>query len=194
MTRRGAGLLFVVVAGVLVAVVVGWFAVATFRGPEQMIAGRPTTVANDPFRVDQPKELKAIPDPCQLLNPQQRDQLAALPAGTYEPTPWGQQACLWRNKQLTVSVAPNTVQGYGLKYTAKVVADGEPTAQVAGYPAVREGVSSGACGIVVGTSDTEIVLVSFQLGPDGRGNPDFSDPCAMSDRIAEMVLSNLPSR
>ncbi|MGW1679276.1 DUF3558 domain-containing protein [Saccharopolyspora sp. NPDC002376] len=193
MTRRGAAVLLVAVGGVLVAVIVGWFA-ATFRASEQMIAGRPTTVANDPFRIDQPKELNAIQDPCRLLNPQQRELLAALPTGATEPTPWGQQACLWRNQRITVSVAPNTVQRDGLRYAAKVVADGEPTAQVAGYPAVHDGVSSGACGTVVGTSDTAVVLVSFQVGPEGRGNPDYADPCAMSDRIAEMVLSNLPSR
>ncbi|MER7014736.1 DUF3558 domain-containing protein [Saccharopolyspora sp. NPDC000359] len=169
-----------------------WFVVAALGGSERTIPGQPAPVANDPFRIERPKNLRAISDPCQLLSPQQRDQLASLPAGVPEPTPWGQQACRWRNQQLTVSISPDTVQGQGLRYTAKVVADGEPTAAVAGYPALHYGISSGSCGTFVGTSDTELVLVSFQAGSEGRNNPEYANPCVVSDKIAEMVLANLP--
>ncbi|MBB5159616.1 DUF3558 domain-containing protein [Saccharopolyspora phatthalungensis] len=160
--------------------------------PEPTTGGETTSAANDPFRIDQPKNLKAISDPCQLLNPQ---QLQELGASNSEPgkSQWGQDQCTWRNQLLRVNVAPDTVQGQGLRYTSKIVADGKPTAEVAGYPAVHYGISSGSCGTYVGTSDKELFLVYFQTGSEGRNKPEIAEPCAAADRIAGMVISNLPS-
>lgn len=162
------------------------------QGQPEPTAGGETSATNDPFQIEKPKNLKAVSDPCQLLNPQQLQEL-----GADSPSPgksqWGQDQCTWSNQLLRVTAAPDTIQGGGLKYTAKIVADGKPTAEVAGYPAVHYGVTSDMCGTYVGTSDTELFLVSFSVGTGGRGNPEFSDPCAMSDKIAGMVLENLPA-
>jgi uncharacterized protein DUF3558 len=159
--------------------------------PEPTTGGETTSEANDPFHIDQPKNLKAISDPCQLLNPQQLQELGAGPPKP-EQSQWRQTSCTWRNQLLSINVAPDTVQGQGLRYTTKIVADGEPTAEVAGYPAVHYGISSGSCGTYVGTSDTELFLVYFQMGTEDFKKSGFADPCAAADKIAGMVISNLP--
>ncbi|GAA4621413.1 hypothetical protein GCM10023108_54260 [Saccharopolyspora hordei] len=50
----------------------------------------------------------------------------------------------------------------------------------------------GSCATIVGTSDTETFLVNYQIGSEGRGNPEYENPCGMADKIAGMVLENLP--
>ncbi|MER7009875.1 DUF3558 family protein [Saccharopolyspora sp. NPDC000359] len=160
--------------------------------PEPTTGGETTSAATDPFHIEQPKNLKAISDPCQLLTQQQLQELGA--GGEPKPgeSQWKQSECTWQSQQLTVTVSPDTIQGQGLRYTAKIVADGEPTAEVSGYPAVHVGATSGSCGTYVGTSDTELFYVDFSVGTDGRSNPEFSDACAAADRIAGMVIENLP--
>ncbi|WP_246025102.1 DUF3558 family protein [Saccharopolyspora antimicrobica] len=179
--------------GTLVLGVGIWYAAYTVMAPKEPVGQTNPPVADDPFRIEKPKNLKAISDPCQLLSPQQLEQLASLSAGVPESSLWDQQACRWRNRQLTVSIAPDTTQGLGLKNTAKNVSGGVPTGEVSGYPVVHFGKSAGSCGTYVGTSATELLLVSFQVGTDGRSNPEYADPCAMSDKITDMVLSNLPA-
>ncbi|PKW19245.1 DUF3558 domain-containing protein [Saccharopolyspora spinosa] len=162
--------------------------------PEPTANGEATSAARDPLHIDKPKSLRAIADPCQLLTPA---QLQHLNAGTPESgqSQWGQAECTWRNQQLRINIAPDTVQGQGLRWMAKTAGDGNgnPNAEVNGYPAVHYGISSGSCGTYVGTSDKELFLVNFQTGSEGKGNPEYADPCAMADRIAGLVLENVPS-
>lgn len=166
---------------------------ATPGQPVPSSVGQTTSVQDDPFRIDKPKRLNAISDPCQLLAP---EQLSELGASSPAPgrTPWGQQSCRWNNDQLSLNIAPDTVQRQGLKYTAKIFGDerGNPTAEIEGYPAVHAGVNDLACTTAVGVSETEMFNVQFTAGSEGRHNPAFSDPCAVADRIASMVLANLP--
>ncbi|WP_421671896.1 DUF3558 family protein [Saccharopolyspora spinosa] len=162
--------------------------------PEPTNGGETTSAANDPFQIGQPKNLKAVSEPCQLLTPQQLQQLGATTEGKPAQAQWGQTNCAWDNEQLTLQVSPDTVQGQGIRYIAKIAGDdnGNPTAKIDGYPAVHEGKSSGSCGTYVGVSDKEMVLVHFGVGSEGRSNPEFTDPCATADKIAGMVISNLP--
>ncbi|MDA3648722.1 DUF3558 domain-containing protein [Saccharopolyspora indica] len=185
-------LIVVVAVGTLLLGAGIWYTSYTLAVAKDPVVQQNPPMEADPFHIDQPKSLKTISDPCQLLNPQQLKQLASLPTGVPEESLWDQQACRWRNRQLTVSISPDTTQGLGLKNTAKNVSDGVPTGEVSGYPVVHYGQSAGSCGTYVGTSATELLLVSFQVGADGRSNPEYADPCAMSDKITDMVLSNLP--
>ncbi|MER7077653.1 DUF3558 domain-containing protein [Saccharopolyspora kobensis] len=166
---------------------------ATSGQPVPSTAGQTTTV-DDPFKVDNPRNLAAISDPCQLLSPEQLQQLGAT-SPVPDRSPWGQGTCRWNNEQLSLNLAPDTVQRQGLKYTAKIFGDeqGNPTAEIDGYPAVHAGVSDLACTTAVGVSETEMFNVQFTAGSEGRNNPEFSDPCAVSDRVAGMVLANLPA-
>ncbi|QIZ34289.1 DUF3558 domain-containing protein [Saccharopolyspora sp. ASAGF58] len=165
---------------------------ATGGEPEPSTGGETTAAASDPLHIDKPKNLKAVADPCQLLTSAQVQQLKA---GTPAPgqSEWGQTSCTWRNQELRIDISPDTVQGQGLRWMAKTAGDnGKPNANVNGYPGVRYGVSRGSCGTYVGTSDKDLFLVYFQTGSEGSRNPEYADPCAMSDKIAGMVLENLP--
>ncbi|MDA3628373.1 DUF3558 domain-containing protein [Saccharopolyspora sp. WRP15-2] len=150
-----------------------------------------TPVADDALHIERPKQLKAISDPCQLLTPDQARQLNAGPTSSGQ-SEWGQADCTWRNQQLRIDIAPDTVQGQGLDWLVKTAGNGKPTAEVNGYPGVRYGISSDSCGTYVATSDTELFLVGFQVGSEGRGNPEYADPCAVTDKVAALVLENLP--
>ncbi|MEU5845571.1 DUF3558 domain-containing protein [Saccharopolyspora shandongensis] len=161
--------------------------------PQPTTGSQTTSAANDPFHIDKPRNLAAISDPCKLLTPQQLQELSAGPPET-DKSEWGQAACRWSNQQLAIKVSPDTVQQQGLAYTAKIYGDssGKPTAQVAGYPAVHGGTNDLRCNVFVGTSEKQVLSVSFSTGSQGRGNPEYADPCAMGDKVAGMVLENLP--
>ncbi|MGW3471131.1 DUF3558 domain-containing protein [Saccharopolyspora sp. NPDC000995] len=172
------------------AIALGLASCATPGTPEPTPSPETSAAANDPFHIEKPKNLAAVSDPCQLLN---QDQIGQLGAGQPEPgqAEWGQGTCKWTSQLLTLEVAPDTVQGQGIKWMAKTAGDsGKPDGNVSGYPAVHIGETSGSCGTYVGTSDTELFLVNYQIGSEGRGNPEY--PCGMADKIAGMVLENLP--
>ncbi|QIZ34296.1 DUF3558 domain-containing protein [Saccharopolyspora sp. ASAGF58] len=161
--------------------------------PEPAPSSETNSAANDPFHIEQPKNLAAVSEPCQLLTSAQAQQLGA---GSPEPdsSEWGQGACKWRNQQFSTKVAPDTAQGQGLRWAAKIDGDdqGNPNVRVNGYPAVHGGISGIRCSTTVGVSDTQALMVHFTTGSEGRGNPEYTDPCAMSDKIAGMVLENIP--
>ncbi|MBB5155463.1 DUF3558 domain-containing protein [Saccharopolyspora phatthalungensis] len=167
---------------------------STQGGEPEPNTGRQTiSAASDPLHIDQPKNLAGLTAPCQLLTPQQLQELGAG-ASEQDKSEWGQAACRWRNQQLAIKVSPDTVQGQGLDYTAKIYGDGSgnPNAQVSGYPAVHGGVNDLRCNVFVGVSDKQVLSVSFTTGSEGRSNPEYADPCAMADKVAGLVLSNLP--
>ncbi|GAA4611113.1 DUF3558 domain-containing protein [Saccharopolyspora hordei] len=160
--------------------------------PEPTPRPETSTAANDPFNIDQPKNLAAVSAPCQLLS---QNQLQELSAGQAEPgeSEWGQENCRWSNQLFAVNISPDTVQGQGISWMAKTAGDnGKPDANVNGYPAVHYAETRGSCATIVGTSDTETFLVNYQIGSEGRGNPEYENPCGMADKIAGMVLENLP--
>ncbi|WP_010307180.1 DUF3558 domain-containing protein [Saccharopolyspora spinosa] len=153
-----------------------------------------TSAATDPFYIERPRNLAAVSDPCELLT---SAQVQLLRAGDVKhgESEWGQPSCEWRNQQFSMTVAPDTEQGQGLKYTAKIWGDGEgkPTGAVNGYQLVHGGINDIRCSATVGVSDTQTLTVHFTAGSEGRGNPEYADPCAMADRIAGLVLENVPS-
>ncbi|PRW64326.1 DUF3558 domain-containing protein [Actinopolyspora mortivallis] len=149
---------------------------------------------NDPFSPEKPVKLGAISDPCKLLN---SDQIEALGAGKPNPSgksPWGQKKCEWRNDKYSISISPDTKQGHGLRSTARIYGDenSEPDTEIRGYPAIHGGKTDLRCSVSVGTSNKDMFTLHFNVGTKGRDNPEYSDPCAMSDKIAGMVLDNLP--
>ncbi|GAA2789872.1 DUF3558 domain-containing protein [Saccharopolyspora taberi] len=162
--------------------------------PAPVPAGATSQAADDPLHIDHPKNLKAFPDPCQLLSVEQLQQLKAAITGEPDQSEWGQPKCTWRNQQFSATVAPDTVQGDGLRWESKIHGDeqGNPTAEVSGYPAVHGGTSDIRCSTIVGVSDADALTVHFTTGSDGRGNPEYAAPCAMSDKITGLVLANLP--
>lgn len=172
--------------------VLGLAGCATSGTPEPTPSQETSTSANDAFHIEQPRNLAAVSDPCQLLTSAQVQQLSAGPTAPGQ-SEWGQASCTWRNQQLRIDLSPDTVQNQGLEYTAKIWSDdGKPTGQVGGYPLVHGGINDIRCSTTVGVSDTQTLTVHFTTGSEGRGNPEYADPCAVADKIAGMVLENLP--
>ncbi|WP_345238660.1 DUF3558 family protein [Saccharopolyspora hordei] len=119
------------------AITLGLAGCATPGTPEPTPRPETSTAANDPFNIDQPKNLAAVSAPCQLLS---QNQLQELSAGQAEPgeSEWGQENCRWSNQLFAVNISPDTVQGQGISWMAKTAGDnGKPDANVNGYPAVH---------------------------------------------------------
>ncbi|MCP2259564.1 Protein of unknown function (DUF3558) [Streptoalloteichus tenebrarius] len=61
---------------------------------------------------------------------------------------------------------------------------------VNGHPGLRVEKFSKTCGLYVGTSDTQLLLVDVAVLRDVK--PEYRDHCAFIEKVAGMVLSNLP--
>ncbi|MFB9428208.1 DUF3558 domain-containing protein [Streptoalloteichus tenebrarius] len=140
-------------------------------------------------KVTNPKNLKAIADPCQLLTPQQLQELGASGQRS-EKSKWGEAACTWRNDNLSIHLAPDTTQGKGLStvYANRNASSQEIT--VGGHPGMRTTKESLTCSIYVGVSDTQVFLTNVIVFKDVK--PEYKDRCAFAEKVAGMVLTNLP--
>lgn len=147
-----------------------------------------TTNADAGPRIANPKKLSAIADPCQLLKPEQAEQL-----GTGNPQPgrlsgWGQPTCDWEVNNFVVSLAPETVQGKGISVAMKNESKTKPDSDVNGYPVVEAQTGRTTCGIVVGASSSEVLTV-FTSVPSASGKK----PCDLAKEAAGLAMMNLPT-
>ncbi|MFB9428203.1 DUF3558 domain-containing protein [Streptoalloteichus tenebrarius] len=142
-------------------------------------------------KVTSPKNLKAITDPCQLLTPQQLQELGAS-GPRPDKSKWGEASCTWRNDNLNLNVAPDTTQGQGMAavYAHRKDFSNSEKTSVNGHPGLRVEKFSKTCGLYVGTSDTQLLLVDVAVLRDVK--PEYRDHCAFIEKVAGMVLSNLP--
>ena len=186
---------------VAVACLVLAVALAGCASPTAGQASRATNPSNsatasaangDVPKVANPKNLKAIGDPCQLLTSQQLQELGASDPHM-DKSLWGEQTCYWINDNLRVLLAPDTVQGHGLAVVwakNKDKPESERTT-VNGHPALRTDKLSMSCGLWVGVSDTQVLSVDVIVRRDVR--PEYKDRCVFAEKVAGMVLSNLPA-
>ncbi|GAB2732670.1 hypothetical protein GCM10027174_01530 [Salinifilum aidingensis] len=142
-------------------------------------------------RIDQPKNLQAVGSACELLKPEQLQQLGL---GT-EPKPdeslWGDSSCTWENDNAIVSLTQqNRIGAQGMYKNAKSFDEYHP-AEVQGYPANHTDRQSRLCTVNVGVSDS----ASFRVGFTRTGGkaPEMQDPCGFADTIATQVLKNIPN-
>ncbi|MCP2262471.1 Protein of unknown function (DUF3558) [Streptoalloteichus tenebrarius] len=140
-------------------------------------------------KVTNPKNLKAIADPCQLLTPQQLQEIGASESRPGK-SPWGEESCTWRNDNLNLAIAPDTTQNQGLSILyANKKSDSEETT-VNGHPSLRYNKEGRSCALGVGVSDTQTFSISMTVLRDVK--PEYKDRCAFAEKVAGMVLSNLP--
>ncbi|MFB9428202.1 DUF3558 domain-containing protein [Streptoalloteichus tenebrarius] len=162
---------------------------STSSGSQSSAATSTAAIDNGAPKVATPKNLKAIADPCQLLAPQQLQELGASNPSTKQ-SPWGEKYCDWLNDNLGVAVAPDTTQGRGLaNLYANRKADSEETT-IHGHPGLRYNKAGMSCALGVGVSDTQAFTVSLTVRRDAK--PEYKDRCAFAEKVAGMVLSNLP--
>ncbi|MCP2259161.1 Protein of unknown function (DUF3558) [Streptoalloteichus tenebrarius] len=140
-------------------------------------------------KVANPKNVGAVADPCQLVTPQQLQEL-----GASEPRPdktqAGGPACIWKNDNLRIRLVPYLNQGMGAVYANRVRFDNSAETVVSGYPGLRFNQVSLSCGVYVGVADNQVFSADVTVFREVR--PEYKDRCVFAEKVAGMVLSNLP--
>ncbi|MCP2262473.1 Protein of unknown function (DUF3558) [Streptoalloteichus tenebrarius] len=169
----------------------GLASTSTSTGSQSSAATSTAATGDGAPKVATPKNLKAIADPCQLLTPQQIQEIGAGEP-RQEKSQWGEAKCSWHNDNLVVSLAPDTTQGKGLStvYANRDSLSNSEETTVGGYPGLRTGKISMACSVYVGVSDNQVFLGTVTVRRDAK--PEYKDRCAFAEKVAGMVLSNLP--
>ncbi|SHH01208.1 DUF3558 domain-containing protein [Streptoalloteichus hindustanus] len=162
----------------------------TSSPPQSSVAASTTAAVDVVPKVTKPKNLKAIADACQLLSPQQLQELGASQPRP-DKSPWGEGTCTWRNDNLNVHLAPDTTQGKGLAIAYANRRNNSEATTVNGHPGLRSGKESMSCGLWIGASDTQALSISLTVLRDVK--PEYKDRCAFAEKVAGMVLSNLPA-
>jgi hypothetical protein len=143
-------------------------------------------------QVSNPKNIKGT-DPCQLLTTTQLVELGGTATPKKDNSAWGAAECSWDNDNLGMTVAPETASGRGIAqtYSNRANFSSFQPSQVDGYPDVRTDLQSLSCVIFVGVSNTQALSVSYtRYGATGA---EYMDPCGFAEKVAGMVLSNLPA-
>ncbi|MEV5540826.1 DUF3558 domain-containing protein [Saccharopolyspora shandongensis] len=145
-------------------------------------------------KVENPKNLKAITDACQLLTDQQVKDLG----GVSERRPpekstnsYGESRCQWATDAFTAAASINTKHG-GL---AKIQQNAEnrqnyKLTQLAGYQGARVDEQSDLCRIELAVADDQSLEVNYFK--NAGGTPEMNDPCGYAEKITSEVLKNIP--
>ncbi|WHT20760.1 DUF3558 domain-containing protein [Crossiella sp. CA-258035] len=138
---------------------------------------------------------------CELLTSAQTGQLRVTKPGKARSTPAG-ETCNWTvdaspGQSLTGSIGVNlnskTEGGLNKIYADRSTYKHFEETTVAGYPSAHTNESvpfdSGDCGGVTGVNDNVILNVVVLTGDQKA--PEYKAPCALADKVAEMVISTM---
>ncbi|WP_253670450.1 DUF3558 domain-containing protein, partial [Streptoalloteichus tenebrarius] len=145
--------------------------------------------SNGAPKVTSPKNLKAIADPCQLLTPQQLQEIGASDPRP-DKTQTGEPACIWQNDNLRIRLVPYTTQGMDSVYANRARFDNSEESTINGHPGIRFNKVGMSCGVYVGVADKQVFSADVGVRRDVK--PEYKDRCAFAEKVAGMVLSNLP--
>ncbi|MGI8309821.1 DUF3558 domain-containing protein [Saccharopolyspora hattusasensis] len=161
----------------------------------------PTSAASEPPaaptsavpKVENPKNLKATTDACQLITKDQLSKLGAAGEGKTEQSmsEYGETQCFIRNDAFAINIAINTKYG-GL---AKIMegansSDNFKPTQVDGYQGARVDEQSTLCRVELAIADDQSIEINFSLR--GGDTPEMKDPCGYAEKITSEVLKNIP--
>ncbi|MHA6798559.1 DUF3558 domain-containing protein [Bounagaea algeriensis] len=157
--------------------------------PSSPAESTPSQQQNAP-QIDQPKNLQAVGGACELLTPEQLQQLGL--GGEPEPvdTLSGDSACDWSHDNGAVTVTPKSTIGAQQMYENTKTFNEFHPAEVQGYPANHKDRQSRLCSVDIGVSDSATVRVDFTRYAGDA--PEMQDPCGYADTIATEVLKNIP--
>ncbi len=142
-------------------------------------------------QIDQPKNLQAVGHACDLLKPEQLQQLGLSTEPEQDDSYTGESSCDWGNDNAMVSATPkSTIGAQQMIETAKSWGEYHPT-EVQGYPAIHKDRQSRLCSVDVGVSDSATVRIDFTRYAGDA--PEMQDPCGYADTIAAEVLKNIPN-
>jgi hypothetical protein len=138
-------------------------------------------------------------DPCQALTANQADTLKVTFPGELRDSSLG-KACEFRvrsDRLALVEIASLDKNPYGVSAIYQAEEDGkleffDPLDAIEGYPVVAYGAvdqrDTGACSVVLGTSDEIAFEVALQ---QSSGNIGKKDPCATAAMVAGMVVETM---
>ncbi|MHA6800468.1 DUF3558 domain-containing protein [Bounagaea algeriensis] len=158
--------------------------------PSSPAESTPSQQQNTP-QIDQPKNLQAVGGACELLTPEQLQQLGLGGEPQPDESMWGDSSCDWRNDNAMASVTQlNRTSPETMYQNAKTFDEFHP-AKVQGYPANHRDRMSNLCSVDVGVSDSASFRIDFTR--TGGDAPEMQDPCGYADTIATEVLKNIPN-
>ncbi|MDA3648240.1 DUF3558 domain-containing protein [Saccharopolyspora indica] len=145
-------------------------------------------------KVKNPKNIKAVSDPCQLLT---QEQFAQLGGSTGAKPPeseisgLGEPACSWRNDAFSTAISVNTTHG-GPEEIAKLAekSDNFKATEVEGYPGARVDEQSSLCRIDLAIADDQSFAINY--AKNAGGTPEMDDPCTFAEKLASEALKNIP--
>jgi uncharacterized protein DUF3558 len=146
-------------------------------------------------KVENPKNLKAITDACQLLT---KDQVAQLGGDTGAQPPeeskseYDESQCKWRSDAFTAYAAINTKFGGLAKIMeAAESSDNFKQTQVDGYQGARVDEQSNLCRIELAIADDQSLEINYFK--NAGGTPEMNDPCSFAEKITSEALKNIPN-
>lgn len=163
---------------------------STTSGAPETTTQAPTSSNTAAPQLENPKNVKAVTDVCQILTPQQLTQLGAATSGEKETTMYGEPKCTWTNDNFSATVALNTTTGFG---PAKIREKGRAKntlTQVSGYPAMHVDAQSSLCRVEVGLNKGQSIAVNYAVNSGDA--PAMQDPCAYAEKIAAAAIENIP--
>ncbi len=141
--------------------------------------------------IDSPKNLQAVTDSCELLTQQQLDQLGMQAEPERKESMLGIPSCDWSGDDFAMTIAPDTrTGGIDQLYKSNTPGQGFQKSQVKGYPAAWIDKQSILCRVEVGVSKDSKFSVSWTSYQSDPAKP--VKPCESGEKIAAMVLQNIP--
>lgn len=153
-------------------------------------------------RTEPPLFAPAVPDPkdargvaaCDLLTDDQLSELGLVPGSGQAATTAQTRRCSWSsavddtNPAVVDLLAETPTAPLDFLYRLRGTSEVWEELVITGHPAVRQDqYDDNSCSIYVAVSDHQA------FGTDGNSaRRDLPDPCALSRRMAELILSNLP--
>ncbi|MER7078074.1 Protein of unknown function [Saccharopolyspora kobensis] len=145
-------------------------------------------------KVENPKNLKAITNACDLLTD---EQVKAL-GGTDERKPpeeskstYGETKCQWTTDAFSATVTINTQFGGAEKIKSNAgTRDNYELIQFEGYTGARVDAESTLCRIELAVADDQSLEVNYYK--NAGGTPEMDDPCGFAEKITGEALKNTP--
>lgn len=169
--------------------------VATGCAPPSTGSSEPTTSPEtsasprQAVTIGNPKNPKAVDDACSLLTSAQLDELGMQAKPEHMGTRQGAPKCDWSGDEFAITITPDVKNG-GIDTLYKAIPN-ITKSTVAGYPAAWLNKQSISCRVEVGVSRDAKLGISYfsNTTSDQAGQVQ---PCKEGERIAAMVLKNIP--
>ncbi len=158
--------------------------------PEPTPTAQTTSKQSTPeVTIEKPKNLRAVSDSCSLLTAQQLATLGMAAKPKHKDSMLGIPSCDWSGDEFAMTIIPDTNSG-GITQIYKTEPDAKKTT-VSGYPAAWVDKQSISCRVEIGVSKDAMVGISY-FSNTTSDQASQATPCKQGEKIAAMVLKNIP--